>query len=143
MQIKNIRLRESKFGQALVIETFTRAGGYILGFRIDPLELLQATLKEITNLFSIFSSSPIFGVDFVVESDTPAANETITPRRVEEDVELIEEDEDAHAVAAYYADGGGADEGMEGGRIDFDSRLGLAIEALQPGLTMEQLWRVV
>jgi len=31
MQIKANRVRDSKFGRALVIETFTRAGGYILG----------------------------------------------------------------------------------------------------------------
>lgn len=28
---KSLRIRESKFGQALVMETFPRSGGYILG----------------------------------------------------------------------------------------------------------------
>jgi hypothetical protein len=35
-QMKSIRMRESKFGRALVIETVQRSGGYILGFRVDP-----------------------------------------------------------------------------------------------------------
>ena len=36
-----VRVRDSKFGQALVIETSQRCGGYILGFRVDPIEQLQ------------------------------------------------------------------------------------------------------
>ena len=39
--MKSIRLRESKFGQALVIETRAQSGGYILGFRLDPEEKLK------------------------------------------------------------------------------------------------------
>lgn len=36
IQIKSLRLRDSKFGRALVLETYAKAGGYILGFRVDP-----------------------------------------------------------------------------------------------------------
>ena len=49
-----------------------------------------------------------------------------------------------HAVAAYYADA--VNEGDDDAKYDnihFDSKIGLAIEGLQEGLTMEQLWRVV
>ena len=141
LQVKSVRLRESKFGQALVIETFARAGGYILGFRIDPAEKLEQTLTEIKNLHTLFSERPIFGVDFTLETDTPV-NEPVMQPRVEEDVELMEESEDTHAIAAYYADGG--DDGV-GHDVDiqFDNRLGLAIEALHDGLTIEQLWKVI
>ncbi len=38
---KSVRVRDSKFGPALVIETTGRSGGYILGFRIDPEEALM------------------------------------------------------------------------------------------------------
>ncbi len=34
MQIKGIKVRDSKFGQALVIETTAQSGGYILGFKV-------------------------------------------------------------------------------------------------------------
>lgn len=34
-------MRNSKFGQALVIETTPSSGGYILGFRADPVEHLE------------------------------------------------------------------------------------------------------
>ena len=39
--MKLVRVRDSKFGPALVIETSQRCGGYILGFRVDPAEQLQ------------------------------------------------------------------------------------------------------
>lgn len=35
-QMKAIKVRDSKFGQALVIETTAASGGYVLGFKIDP-----------------------------------------------------------------------------------------------------------
>jgi hypothetical protein len=36
-----VRVRESRFGLALVIETTPRSGSYVLGFRLDPAEALQ------------------------------------------------------------------------------------------------------
>ncbi len=36
-----LRIRESRFGPAMVIETSQRSGGYVLGFRIDPVEALH------------------------------------------------------------------------------------------------------
>lgn len=147
MQIKSIRIRESKFGRALVVETYARAGGYILGFRIDPIEMLEVVLKELVNIHKVFSASPIFGVDFSIEDEAPAAQELIQPR-VEEDVELLEDREDGlSAAAAYFADAvsgaGGEDDVSKYEHIKYDIKLGLAIEALQEGTTLDQLWRVV
>lgn len=49
-----------------------------------------------------------------------------------------------HAVAAYFADAiSGADDEGRFDNIQLDKKLGLAIEALQDGLTLDQLWRVV
>jgi len=39
LQMKSINVRNSKFGQALVIETTASSGGYILGFRADPVTI--------------------------------------------------------------------------------------------------------
>jgi hypothetical protein len=69
---KSIRVRDSKFGSALVIETTARSGGYVLGFRVDPAEKLADVMKEITSLHKVFSVNPIFGVDFVVEEKVRA-----------------------------------------------------------------------
>ena len=153
MQIRNVRIRESKFGRALVIETFKAAGGYILGFRMDPVEKLEETFVELKKLWNVFTTNPIFGVQFVFESETPGLDQLLQPR-VEEDTELVEDEEDVHAVAAYYMEGGGGNSDMMGkegeersdkidGGITFDSRLGLAVESMQEGVTIESLWRVV
>lgn len=144
MQIKTLRVRESKFGQALVVETYARAGGYILGFRVDPKEKLEEAYKELSNLHVIFSTTPNFGVEFSVESETAPIQQLLQPK-VEEDVEITEEDIDTHAIAAYYVDGadGVDDDSNRQENIQFDTRIGLAIEALQPGITLESLWKVV
>lgn len=41
MQIASVRVRESKFGQALVVETHASSGGYMLG--ADPLSSKSPT----------------------------------------------------------------------------------------------------
>jgi Bardet-Biedl syndrome 5 protein len=57
-------MRESKYGLALVIQTATTAGNYVLGFRIDPQERLHEVYKEISSLYTVYGETPIFGVDF-------------------------------------------------------------------------------
>ena len=47
-----------------MIESSQQSGGYVLGFRIDPVERLQETAKEIQSLHRVYSSCPIFGVEF-------------------------------------------------------------------------------
>jgi Bardet-Biedl syndrome 5 protein len=64
MQIVSVRMRESKYGLALVIQTAHTAGNYVLGFRIDPQERLNEVFKEITSLFAVYGETPIFGVDY-------------------------------------------------------------------------------
>lgn len=59
-----IRLRDSKFGVALVIESSEMSGGYVLGFRIDPQQRLQEVLKEIQSMHQAYCSRPILGVDY-------------------------------------------------------------------------------
>ena len=49
---------------ALVIESSELSGGYILGFRIDPSEKLQEIQKEIASLHKLYSTNPIFGVEY-------------------------------------------------------------------------------
>jgi len=155
MQVKTLRLRDSKFGKALVLETYSRGGGYILGFRMDPLTRLEEVFRELTKLYALFSTNPNFGVDFVLEAETPSLQQLMQPR-IEEDAEIIEDQQDTHAVAAYYAEaadddgqaeregGTGAGAGVEGaGGVGFDPRLGLAVEAMAEGITTMQLWSVM
>lgn len=144
MQIKTLKVRDSKFGYALVLETFARSGGYILGFRIDPKEKLDEAFKELVNLHQVYATTPNFGVEFAVEAEAPSIQQLLAPR-VEEDVEIIDDMADAHAMAAYYVEGSeGAQEGGEAHQnVVFDSRVGLAVEGMQPGMSLDSLWRVM
>ena len=137
MQMKKVRVKESKFGKALVVETQPRCGGYILGFKIHPPEKLDGVLDEILSLFNLFSKAPIFGVDFHKEEAAPSL-EQLTVARVDDDVEIIDEDS-SDAFAAYFADGGGAAGFKE---IVFDESIGLACESLPEGWNMNSLWNI-
>ena len=143
MQIKTIKLRESKFGKALVLETFTKAGGYILGFKIDSIEKLGDTFTELLNLHEVFAINPVFGVQFVIEEEISTSQPVMQPR-IEEDIDLLEDDEDEpHTIASYYVDGADAESSSISQQVVFDPKMGLAIEAMQDGVSLEQLWRVI
>ena len=61
---QSVKARDSKFGVAMVIESTWQSGGYVLGFRIDPIEKLHSISKMIRNLRDVFASSPYYGVEF-------------------------------------------------------------------------------
>lgn len=137
MQIKSVKVKESKFGRALVIETQPKCGGYILGFRLHPPEQLDVVHKEIMSLFNIFAQNPVFGVDFQEEAEQPSLDQ-LKVARVDDDVEIVDTDAN-DAFAAYYADGGQGEGETE---ITFDTDIGLATESLPEGYTMSNLWTV-
>lgn len=64
IQVVNLRIRESKYGLALVIQTGQNAGNYVLGFRIDPQEKLHEVYKELSSLYTVYSQTPVFGVNY-------------------------------------------------------------------------------
>lgn len=155
-----MRLRDSKFGRALVIETAERAGGYLLGFRLDPPAALEACFKEITALHAAATTAPLFGIEFTPDSSAAGAaaaaagsggakggagtgsegDATKSALRTTDDVEIVGDDSASDAFAAYFADSGrdGADK-----TVVFSAELGLAIEAPPDGLSLEKLWAVV
>jgi hypothetical protein len=69
--------------------------------------------------------------------------------KIQEDVEIIESNEDVHAIAAFYAQSssnqGGVDDDSNAlfENITFDPKLGLAMETMMEGMTLDQLWRVI
>ena len=139
LQMKVVRVRESKFGLALVVETSQRCGGYILGFRVDPAEMLQKVFQEVQSLHQIFSATPVFGVDFSTE-EKAAPLEALTVAREQDDVEITDAEVPTHdAAAAYYAEGGKAKDR----EIVFSTELGLAIEKLPEGYSVKSLWSVI
>ncbi|OQR98438.1 bardet-Biedl syndrome 5 protein [Achlya hypogyna] len=138
MQIKSARVRNSKFGPALVIETSAGSGGYVLGFRVDPEEKLHELFKEIKSLHAVFSVNPIYGVDYAVE-DKPASLDLLkAPRRID-DVEIVQEESSSiDAFAAYYA----AANKNQDRPPAFCKDIGLAVESLPEGIALADLWFV-
>lgn len=59
-----IKIRDSKYGPALVVQTLETGGGYTLGFRVDPAARLVEVFKELDSLFTVYSMTPIFGVTY-------------------------------------------------------------------------------
>lgn len=45
-----------------MIESSESSGGYVLGFRVDPLEKLNSVFEELNNLYTVHSATPDFGV---------------------------------------------------------------------------------
>lgn len=137
LQMKSINVRNSKFGQALVIETTTSSGGYILGFRADPVDHLEEVYTQISNLWKIFSTTPIFGVEFTVEEKQSDPKESIV-QRADDDVEIVEGD-DIEPCLLYQPDG---EKEIDRDPV-YSQELGLAIEKLKDGTTLASLWQVV
>ncbi|XP_071542201.1 BBSome complex member BBS5 isoform X3 [Panulirus ornatus] len=138
LQIASVKVRESKFGMALVVESSEASGGYVLGFRIDPVEKLHEVHKEISALYSVYSQCPVFGVEFILQDKPPTdGNQLDLP-----DMDEAEIDESVHdtadVLAAYLADGLHHDR-----EPVFSSELGLAIEKLKEGYTLQTLWEVI
>ena len=46
----------------MVVQTLDTAGGYVLGFRVDPQDKLPDIFKEIDSFFAVYRAAPIFGV---------------------------------------------------------------------------------
>ena len=137
LQMKSVKLRDSKFGPALVIETTVRCSSYVLGFHISPQELLEQTTKEIQSLRSIYSSCPVFGVEFEIDADV--TQQPAQVRAGQDDVEIETTTEQSDAFAAYFADGRKCTDRDP----VFSDELDLAIERLPDGFTLADLWEVV
>ncbi|XP_023600964.1 kelch-like protein 41 isoform X3 [Myotis lucifugus] len=98
----------------ITTRTANSSGGYVLGFKIDPVEKLQASVKEINSLHKVYSASPIFGVDYEME-EKPQPLEALTVEQIQDDVE-IDSDDHPDAFVAYFADGNKVTPNMESQR---------------------------
>ncbi|KAG8188930.1 hypothetical protein JTE90_014982 [Oedothorax gibbosus] len=139
IQVVSLKVRESKFGMALVVESSENSGGYVLGFKIDPTERLHEVYKEISNLYAVHRASPILGVDSFIES--PPSEESHPPScpPLDEDVEIVGEARECDTFAAYFAD----DHHARDREPVYCEELGLAVERIKDGFTMSSLWEVV
>ncbi|KAJ3623189.1 hypothetical protein MTP99_019432 [Tenebrio molitor] len=137
LQISSIRVRDSKFGTALVVTSSDTSGSYILGFRVDPEEKLRNLYKELSSLHSVYKGNPIFGVEYKWCSNK---NEEPNEKLVEDVVEIEEpKGEMSNTLAAYLADEGHAKDRPP----VYSADLGLAIESVKEGFTLQKLWEVL
>ncbi|CAN7996882.1 unnamed protein product [Ixodes hexagonus] len=128
VQVAAIRTRESKFGKALVIETSESSGGYVLGFKVDPMEKLLQVHKELVSLLKVHRAKPLLGVDALLEKQKTAVNRTSVSKTM------------PTLPQAYLADGGSHDRDRE---VVLSPELGLAVEKLPDGFTLASLWEVL
>uniref|UniRef100_A0A8R1HWV4 BBSome complex member BBS5 PH domain-containing protein n=1 Tax=Caenorhabditis japonica TaxID=281687 RepID=A0A8R1HWV4_CAEJA len=145
LTLYSARVRESKFGMALVLETTSSSGEYVLGFRIDPQERLQNLLKTIQSLHKAHLLKPVFGVSYVkekAEKPEPRGNQ-------DEEVDVIDTNEDDVEIVktirpdpfAAYFDGNHS--ATDEKRLPvLNPELGLAIEPIRNGFTLHDLWTI-
>uniref|UniRef100_A0AC35UH17 Bardet-Biedl syndrome 5 protein homolog n=1 Tax=Rhabditophanes sp. KR3021 TaxID=114890 RepID=A0AC35UH17_9BILA len=139
LQLQNCKIRDSKFGLALVLESSIQSGDYILGFRMDPHERLHEVSKMIQAMHQSFISQPIFGVHYNKERQETPPPEVVVPL-IDEDIEIDEKVNRTDAYAAYFPEGVTKD--IEPKPPVFSEELGMAIEQLKPGFTVSSLWNV-
>lgn len=137
LQMKTIRVRDSKFGLALVVETMPQSGAYVLGFRIDPVELLHQTTQEIQNIHQVYSTNPIFGISYAQDDKVPLTQLQAFRQQDSEGSEGADEGVEGDGWALYYADVNKAQDRPPHCHPD----LGLAVEALPEGITLDMLWQ--
>lgn len=154
IQINSIKIRESKFGLALVLESSETSGGYVLGFRIDPPDRLQKVYNSLTNLFNVHKGKPDYGIEKLLQKeqlellekaksgsiqDQKSENKNLNNEEVfVEEVQNVNPD----VIASYLTD----DEpksNKEKENLIYSSELGLTIEEMKSGFTLEELWNIV
>ncbi|GAB1601059.1 Bardet-Biedl syndrome 5 protein homolog isoform X1 [Argonauta hians] len=137
-QMKAVKMRDSKFGVALVIESSIQSGSYILGFRIDPKDKLEDVCKEISSLLQVYRADPVFGLQYDLK-DKNCLEPAKVLQEVVDDVEIEDDDGTSDAFAAYFAD---CCKSRDHEPV-FSDYLSLAVEKLPDNVSLKNLWNVL
>ncbi|XP_055605821.1 Bardet-Biedl syndrome 5 protein homolog, partial [Uranotaenia lowii] len=138
MQISNMRIRDSKYGPALVIQTLETAGSYVLGFRIDPQDKLGDVYKELLSLHSVYTETPVFGVFY-----EPKPEMTRPQTEPIDDIEELDQSAGSEINSKFTAYLSDSDAGGKRRKPFYCKELGFAMEAIKEGYTLKDLWEVV
>lgn len=163
-------MRESRFGLAVVIESTLGSGGYVLGFRLDPVERLHKITEELQNLYKVHLEHPELGVYYSVTSAVRTTNWRLTtilsfffsikesclkfnknilqPLLPEESTvapreEIVEFDENVNDLSNALAAYSLDQRDENNSEPVYCPDLGLAVEKLKPGYSMKTLWEVI
>ncbi|ESL06956.1 hypothetical protein TRSC58_05362 [Trypanosoma rangeli SC58] len=159
LQLTALRLRPTKYGAALLLETSSYSKSCLLGFRVDPVERLRELFQECVSLWKAWNMRPVLGIAVTLQELDPGAADDgglnnvssgtgaldgglatpVLPQPRKLDGENVVHQVQNDAFAAYYADVGqkGADR-----RPEYDPSIGLAVERLRTGVTLRDLWTV-
>ncbi|KAH8307615.1 hypothetical protein KR044_005697 [Drosophila immigrans] len=153
LQIDSVRIRESKYGPALVVQTAETGGGYVLGFRIDPVERLNVLFKELCSLHTIYTEQPNFGINYNKQDArqrvASAAEETAqTPQFKIDDYQEMDERQEREIntkLNNYLADGclGVWTNDQTIRQPIYCKELGFAMERIPDGYKLQDLWHVL
>ncbi|XP_015113748.1 Bardet-Biedl syndrome 5 protein homolog [Diachasma alloeum] len=131
----SVNIRASKFGPTLVLISTESSGGYVLGFRVDPIQKLHILHKEITTMRSAYEKSPIFGVEYTFEHEG-----IVEPEMKEADTKEMQESEDeiSNVFGLYFTN----DNSIQR-KPNVCSYLGLAAEEPREGTSLQGLWELL
>ncbi|KAG8343767.1 putative Bardet Biedl syndrome 5 protein [Trypanosoma vivax] len=164
LQVSAIHLKQTKYDHSLVVQTFPTTTAYVVSFRVEPRERVTELYKECASLLKAFNSRPNLGIAVALtdaqkrgggsgssqqgsagptveqEEDTMQTTTVPVPQSRVEDGENVVQKVETDAFAAYYADVGqkGADR-----RPEYNESVGLAVEKLRQGITLQELWAIV
>ena len=132
VQLKCIRVRDSKYGTALVLETTEFSGSYVLGFRVEQLD---EAFTEMSSLFSTFIKQPHFGVECTYEDASQSVATTIPI--VEDQMQIVETGYESNVNAQRMRYQVGQRTTNEKPDLEFNEDLGLCCEKLPKGLDVD------
>ncbi|EAO00071.1 Bardet-Biedl syndrome 5 protein [Trypanosoma cruzi] len=157
LQLTALRMRPTKYGAAILLETSSYAGSCLIGFRVDPVDRLRGLFRECVSLWKAWSARPVLGIAVTLEDAPPREEGDANMKHINDDGgdgpfsllssqhrkldgENVVTQVETDAFAAYYADVGqkGTDR-----RPEYDASIGLAVERLRTGVTLRELWTVV
>ncbi|XP_055903904.1 Bardet-Biedl syndrome 5 protein homolog [Eupeodes corollae] len=145
IQIASIKIRDSKYGDALVVQTSEiSGGGYVLGFRVDPIERLNEIYKELCSLFTVYSAKPNFGVHYDYQGYDNSSKNQINENEFKfDEFQEINEDQEKEInskLTAYLAEGYTTD--VTPRPPTYCKELGFAMEEMRSGYKLSDLWEV-
>ena len=147
--VARISSKDSKFDKALVINSFDKGtyeseSGFTLGFRLDSLETLTVTEIDLNTELQKFRSRPFFGI-----TDTDIGFARLVDKTKSSNNFLGLEDEPSNDSKSDFIDTSiksknyeVAVEKKDDFKYFFSPELGLLVEELQPGQTLESLWKL-
>ncbi|KAH8295383.1 hypothetical protein KR018_010498 [Drosophila ironensis] len=155
LQIESLRVRDSKYGPALVIQTAETGGGYVLGFRIDPAERLNELYKELCSLHAVYGEQPNFGIKYdaqdarqrLAAAEEAASNASQFKVENFEELDERQEREINTKLNNYLAEGclssSNEQHSEEAGDPVYCKELGFAMEQIREGYKLQDLWEVM